>query len=216
MPGVPENVFLDQVRKALQDRGTPVELPSVASTRLVDDTGPLADLFAERVQQSGMHIRQVNTPEEARNRISRLIQSLDAKSVWLAAPTSPVHDLLEHEFKTLNIEMLGSANRDAGFQADLGVTGVDAAIAETGSLVLRTGPASPRLASLAPPIHVAIVCESQIMPDLLDWTHRRPPGPPPAGEVLITGPSKTGDIELTLVTGVHGPKAVHVLLLRNH
>ncbi len=216
MAGTSEKDFLENVRKALGDHENTIELPSVESARVVDDSTDLADLFAERVVQSGMKIRKVNTPEEARNRISRLVQSIEAKSVWLALPTSPAHELLEAEFRHMGITLVATEDRDAGFQADLGITGVDGAIAETGSLVIRSGPDDPRLASLAPPIHLAIVRESQIMPDLLDWARRRPPGPPPAGEVLITGPSKTGDIELTLVTGVHGPKDVHVILLRNH
>ena len=74
----------------------------------------------------------------------------------------------------------------------------------------------PRSLSLLPPLHIAVAHQSQILPDLFDlfetplWTER---GGLPSCLSLITGPSKTGDIELRLVTGVHGPGEVHVILI---
>jgi L-lactate dehydrogenase complex protein LldG len=73
------------------------------------------------------------------------------------------------------------------------------------------------MASLVPPVHVAIVEEVQILPDLFDlFQGLRLAGVPtlPTNLTLITGPSKTGDIELQLTTGVHGPKHWHVIVIR--
>ena len=86
------------------------------------------------------------------------------------------------------------------------------AIAESGSVVCQTGPATRRVASLIPPMHVAVVGRSQIVPDLCDFFDGLQP-PLPSNINLITGPSKTADIEGTLVTGVHGPGDVHVLVV---
>jgi L-lactate dehydrogenase complex protein LldG len=100
------------------------------------------------------------------------------------------------------------------FAADVGITGVDFLIAETGSLVMRSSPGQPRSISLLPPVHIALAERRQIVPDLFDLFHEL--GNPPALPsclTLITGPSKTGDIELRLVTGVHGPGTVHVLMV---
>ncbi len=96
----------------------------------------------------------------------------------------------------------------------MGITGVDYLVAETGSVVLASRPGQPRSLSLLPPVHVAVAGRSQVLPDLFDlfegrWSKEELP----SGLSIITGPSKTGDIELRLVTGVHGPGAIHVVLV---
>jgi L-lactate dehydrogenase complex protein LldG len=107
-----------------------------------------------------------------------------------------------------------AASAESRFAADVGVSGVDHLVAETGSVVLASRPDQPRSLSLLPPIHLAVAHRGQLLPDLFDLLHpaRWPDGLPSCLSV-ITGPSKTGDIELRLVTGVHGPGEVHVLLL---
>jgi len=104
--------------------------------------------------------------------------------------------------------------------APVGITGVDAAIAESGTLVLAGGPGRGRLASLLTPIHVAVVRESQIVRGLGDALAQL--GSRYGDSMLIdrshvtfvTGPSRTADIELTLTLGVHGPREVHVVIVR--
>jgi L-lactate dehydrogenase complex protein LldG len=101
--------------------------------------------------------------------------------------------------------------------ADIGITSVTHAIAETGSLVMMAEPGHERLASLLPPVHVAIVERSQILPDLFDLfaeLQRAGYDSLPSNLVFITGPSKTGDVEFTLTTGVHGPGKWHVIVVR--
>jgi L-lactate utilization protein LutC len=109
------------------------------------------------------------------------------------------------------------ARRTKLFACDLGITSATWAIAETGTLVMAARPGRERLASLLPPRHVAIIEASQILPDLFDFFAAA------ANEGLehlasnvtfITGPSKTGDLELRLVTGVHGPGEWHVIIVR--
>ena len=101
--------------------------------------------------------------------------------------------------------------RDVLFAADIGISGVDHLIAETGSLAMLTQTDEPRSLSLLPPIHIVIADHSQILPDLFDlFASLREM---PSCLSIITGPSKTGDIELRLVTGVHGPGEVHVVLI---
>jgi L-lactate utilization protein LutC len=113
----------------------------------------------------------------------------------------------------VRVSDLPDANRrEQFFAADLGLTGVDYLVAETGSVALFSRPDQPRSASLLPPIHVAVAHRGQILPDLFDLFQPRPEGLP-ACLSLITGPSKTGDIELRLVTGVHGPGEIHVIVV---
>jgi L-lactate utilization protein LutC len=114
---------------------------------------------------------------------------------------------------TLASELLAPDGRDRFFAADIAVTGVDFLIADTGSIVMLARPEQPRFASLLPPVHVAIAERGQLLPDLFDLFDRIDPKLAASCISLITGPSKTGDIELKLVTGVHGPGEVHVVLL---
>jgi len=103
----------------------------------------------------------------------------------------------------------------AAFAADLGITSVDWAVAETGTLALCSWPGQGRVVSLLPPNYLAILEPAQIVPDLFDLFERleEQKHKLPSNVVLVTGPSKTGDIELKLTTGVHGPGNVHVLVV---
>jgi L-lactate dehydrogenase complex protein LldG len=103
----------------------------------------------------------------------------------------------------------------AAFAADLGITSADWAVAETGTLALSSHPGQGRVVSLLPKTNLAIIEPSQIVPDLFDLfasleEHKHNL---PSNLALVTGPSKTGDIELKLTTGVHGPGDVHVLVV---
>jgi L-lactate dehydrogenase complex protein LldG len=97
----------------------------------------------------------------------------------------------------------------------VGLTGADAGLAETGSLVLASGPGRGRLASLLAPVHVAVLRRDRILYSLPDLFRRRPDlaAMPGSNLVCITGPSRTADIEQTLSRGVHGPREVHVVLV---
>ncbi|MFO7693406.1 MAG: lactate utilization protein, partial [Vicinamibacterales bacterium] len=94
----------------------------------------------------------------------------------------------------------------------LGVTGAFAALADTGGLVLVSGPGRGRLSSLLPPVHVAVVEARRLRPSLAALLAEEP-GLLDAGSnvVVVAGPSRTADIEMTLTHGVHGPKHVHVI-----
>jgi L-lactate dehydrogenase complex protein LldG len=100
--------------------------------------------------------------------------------------------------------------------ADIGVglTGTYGAIAESASVVVASGPGRSRLASLLPPVHVAIVRRRSVFPTLPDFLRHEPQiAEQGSNLVLISGPSRTADIEMTLTRGVHGPGEVHAVLL---
>jgi L-lactate dehydrogenase complex protein LldG len=110
-----------------------------------------------------------------------------------------------------------ASQRERMLAADIGITSASFAIAETGSLVMISRPGQERLASLLPPVHIAVVERSQILPDLIDLfaeLKRAGYDSLPSNVALINGPSKTGDIEMTLTTGVHGPGKWHVIVVR--
>jgi L-lactate dehydrogenase complex protein LldG len=111
-------------------------------------------------------------------------------------------------------------HREAAALADIGVTGVDWALAETGTLVLVSGRGRPRSTSLLPATHVAVFDRGCLLESLeqvgtmLEALHADP-ARSMSGAVInfITGPSRTADIELTLTRGVHGPKEVHAIFV---
>ncbi len=99
-------------------------------------------------------------------------------------------------------------------EIDASVTGCKAAIAETGSLVLWPDNIEPRLMSLVPPVHIVLLDAENIFSSLADiinqqnWQNKLP-----SNALLISGPSKTADIEQTLAYGIHGPKKLVVIIL---
>lgn len=113
------------------------------------------------------------------------------------------------------------AYREACFSAQVGITGVDWALAETGSLVVTSQTEGSQLASLAPPVHVALYRRSQLVASLDDVLERLPLGQNPedaaAGRsvVFVTGVSRTADIEQILIRGVHGPRELHAILVED-
>jgi len=111
----------------------------------------------------------------------------------------------------------GSANgdspRDLQAAAEVGVTGCEAVIAETGTLVMLSGAGKPRAASLLPPVHVCIVRRAEMFMTMGEFFTKRPATIATAACcTFITGPSRTADIELTLTVGVHGPRKVVVVI----
>jgi L-lactate dehydrogenase complex protein LldG len=106
--------------------------------------------------------------------------------------------------------------RDASVR--VGITGVDAALAATGSIVLATGQGKHRLTSLLPPIHIAVVRQKQVIADLETWVAmQRAQGSDAfrqsASTVIISGPSRTADIAMQLTIGMHGPREHHIILV---
>jgi L-lactate utilization protein LutC len=116
-----------------------------------------------------------------------------------------------------NIELVSQSGSGFAslYECDAGVTDARAGIAETGSLVCVAGPGRGRGLSLVPPVHIAVLWASDLVADLIDvWAPRGPIGiAASSSTVLITGPSKTADIEGVLITGVHGPREVHIVLI---
>lgn len=98
--------------------------------------------------------------------------------------------------------------------SDFGVTSADYALADTGSLVMLSSPQEARMISLLPPAHIAVVPCDRILTGLDELLSILPrPAEQTSSMVLITGPSRTADIEQILVRGVHGPGVIHVVVV---
>lgn len=110
----------------------------------------------------------------------------------------------------LAVEARGARDRDL-----VGITGCFCAIAETGTLMLASGPESPASVSLLPETHIALVPVSRIVAGMEEAfaLARAELGALPRAVNFISGPSRTGDIEQTIVLGAHGPYRVHLILV---
>jgi L-lactate dehydrogenase complex protein LldG len=106
------------------------------------------------------------------------------------------------------------ALRQACATAAAGITCAHYALADTGTLVMLASPEEARLISLLPPSHIAVVPQARIITGLDELFSLVPqPGELTSSMVLITGPSRTADIEQILVRGVHGPGEIHIVVV---
>jgi L-lactate dehydrogenase complex protein LldG len=134
---------------------------------------------------------------------------------------------LADAIRAAQIEIIHPETRDtfraetlaAAEAADVSLTGVDAAIAATGSLIVTSAPGKGRIPTVLAPVHIAVVRAEQLLPCLEDWVARlRGEGLQTirdhANFCVISGPSRTGDIEMELILGVHGPGRVQVVLVK--
>lgn len=226
-PGVERATFIARVSAKLGRQsvaapgaGPPAVDPSLA--RLVGATGDLIETFTTSATAAGMIVHST-VAAASDGSVLRLLADLGARHVAvadakllagiagaLAAGREPVPDMKL-------IAWQDGPGVEPLYSCDAGVTDVQAAIAETGSLVCWSGQGRGRGLSLVPPVHVALVRRSEVIADLVDYW----PGPAasaqplPSSLVLITGPSKTADIEGILITGVHGPREVHIVLIED-
>jgi len=213
-----ENDVLTKVRRALgrpdgvKEAPIPPELPEHI-VRLVQSEIGLAELFARRAEENKMHVEGVRV-EELGGKVREYLRGEGCKRI--AVPKS---GFLERLNLVRGLAALGFEVRtwdqmtlDELYDYDCGVTDVYAAVAETGSLVIKSSPEHGRALSLVPAVHVAIVEPKNLVADLVDFFEKL--GRDGGGTTIITGPSKTADIEMDLVVGVHGPGKVQIFLLR--
>jgi len=164
----------------------------------VEDRGQLWDLLGSIVEEHG--VRNALMWDHPLLEKLKVAQFLDEKGVRRVDTSDPERFRME------------------AAKADVGITAAEALIEESGAIVVRAAREMPRAASLLPPIHVAIISSAQristiwdIVPLWRSWLEKE--GRLPSAVHFITGPSRTADIELTLVLGAHGPKVLHVVAL---
>ncbi len=107
-------------------------------------------------------------------------------------------------------------SRESCASAEFGISSADFALADTGSLVFLSESKESRLISLLPPRHIAVISRDRILSGLDELFDRLPhPATSSSSMVIVTGPSRTADIEMRLVRGVHGPGDVTVIIVNN-
>ncbi len=204
---------LHKVRTAL-GRGAAQPAPPPPEVRLripdVDIETRIAS-FRSRLEALAGRTYRVETPAAARDTVAELIEGRTA-----VASNAPY--LAECGITGLANVRSGILDRDelraACAAADIGITSADYALADTGTLVMIASPREARLVSLLPPAHLAVIPRERLLTGLDELFTLLPlPAEQTSSMVLITGPSRTADIEQILVRGVHGPGQIGVVIV---
>ena len=234
---MPERIaFLNHIRAAVAD-ATTERLPLDTLLAPADD-GPLLAALAGRTQNQRMKLLQqliahaaplnlqvstcASLPEAA-GRIAAIALASEPEFSGQKALILHEHRLLQTlaldtltELEDIPQHWTSRANprvRAHTLAASIGVTVADWGIAESATIVQLTRPGRPRSTSLVPSIHIALLPLSRLVADLAEAFALIRREPEHASMVLISGPSKTADIEACMVLGAHGPRAMHLLVL---
>ena len=221
--GTAREAVLGQVRKALgrsapDDARRAAALATIAAHRQGPRPALPADLvarFMERATDMASTVERVAALADVPRAVARYVDALDLPPA-LAAQKShegvcwPAFAALDWSSTGLHVEPRPTRGGDR-----LGITGCFCAIAETGTLVMASGTQTPSATFLLPDTHVAIVLADQVVPGMEEAFARvrGEQGALPRAVNLVSGPSRTGDIEQTIVLGAHGPFRVHILLV---
>lgn len=225
----PREAFLERVRQAVAQGNRPGVAAPLGERGRIGYQGAGEDLvarFCTELTAAGGQPLVAPTSAAVWHTIREIIERHGARKIAIGAGGMIERLDIAARLQALGLEIIATDSlgadrfRESMFAADLGISNVAYLIAETGSIVAATAPHEPRSLSLLPPVHIALAHRDQLLPDLFDLFDlyspvadlSRPATPPPSCMTLITGPSKTGDIELKLVTGVHGPGEVHVIV----
>lgn len=196
----------EEILRQLQAASFEAPLPNViASHALASEAKRFAgtlDRFIDRAGAVGVEVIRAE-PATLAGLIAHYASSVGVRSavIWEDELLEPVPAALQ---------AAGISVTDRPEQAEAGITTADFAIAETGTLVLAASEGRPRATSLVPPRHIAVLPAQRITDTLFDLIPHL--GVLPSALTFITGPSRTADIELTPVRGVHGPVAVTVFI----
>ena len=236
--------FLERVRGAL-GRAEPIthtpDHPSLKTSMLRQEEKvrtiqakaaarrqPNVERLAETAAAASWHVHRASTSEMAAETVAEIVHRLGARLVVRSAEALfqrvEVDAALRRHGLTSTVLASGLSRRRSdlkaiAFEADVGITGVSYAIAETASCVVTPRKGVARLASLAPPVLVLIIEAEQVLETLDDFfalmrlEYQQGRGRSPNYYNFISGPSRTADIEQTLTIGVHGPGEVHMVLV---
>ena len=206
----------DQILAALRQQTRAADHPAPWQSRRQFDA--LAERFTSSFTAAHGEVHRAASLDEALEALGAVLAGLDAQQV--AVNAEPPLDGIDLAGRWPQIQWRVAGQADDGqlrafcAAADAGVTGVEAALAETGSIVVSSGPGRSRLVPLLPPVHIALVPTSKLTTDLFTWAAARG-GAMPSALTLISGPSKTADIEQTMAIGVHGPKRLIAILYQD-
>ncbi|HET9700010.1 MAG TPA: lactate utilization protein C [Burkholderiales bacterium] len=208
--------IIARIRAAQGPRGEPSKAVRAAAELYISahpqgprprsDWDPLVR-FRERAISLSSSVETVASPSEAPEAVAR----------YLAANALPLQAVCWPEIAGLGWGAAGVAVESRPARGDdlVGITGAFCAIAETGTLMLLSGPQTPAATSLLPETHIAVLSAGRILRGMEDaWALARGErGQLPRAVNFVSGPSRTADIEQTINLGAHGPYRVHIVIV---
>ncbi len=203
--------ILNRIQRPIIDAArTPIApIPPSAHVRSRQPGTPTEEivLLLDTIRDLGGKTRRMTSPQEFDAALFELVHDEHIKKATLWETEDLRGFGIASNLQRLGVELVPAhADKREIAGCDIGITGVDAALAESGTLVLASSPTKPPMTSLLPRIHLAIFRPSVLRPDirelLTDFSSQ-------AHFVFISGPSRTADIEKVLALGVHGPKELH-------
>ena len=210
--------ILGRIRKA-QGRGasrpSQAEQEALQTYLRAHPRGPMPEIggdlvvrFRTKAESMQSTTEEVAREAEAPQAVARYLRS---NGLPLSGCVWPLLSRLDWKGAGLAMEPRAARGEDL-----VGVTGAFAGLAETGTLMLVSGPATPASVSLLPETHIAIVAAGRVVSHMEPaWDLARAElGQLPRAVTFISGPSRTGDIEQQIVMGAHGPYRVHIILVR--
>ncbi len=180
----------------------------------------MVEQFIAEANKVGASAERVPSLEQARNRIVELARQHQVRAVVRAESPLLEEMLVDASLAAQGMEVLLATEiepfSERAQSAGLGLTDADFGLADTGTLVLVSSPRQPRAVSLLPPMHIAVLPVGRLVADLAHLfavLNLKEASAASSAITFITGPSRTADIEQTLVIGAHGPARVHILLV---
>jgi L-lactate dehydrogenase complex protein LldG len=167
------------------------------------------DLFVAMAQEVDATVARIASPDEVPEAVARYLAGENLPAALVMAPDPALDAMPWGERPLLQIRRGRAQAEDA-----VGLTPCFAAIAETGTLMLVSGPQTPTTLNFLPDTHIVIARADQILATYEDgWDRLRAQGALPRTVNFITGPSRTGDIEQRIQLGAHGPRRLHIVLI---
>ena len=216
--------FLEAIRHRIRiTQYKPTHAPDIAWTSKGEprEKEPIEDpptRFLEELEAVGGHGKRVESLEEAREYVlalawekgAKLLIRWDEEELERLGVDGPLEEAGVEVVVWRDLEDF----REVAARADVGLSTAEWAIAETGSLVLTSGPGRGRTVTLLPPTYVAVLAAEKVLSTVPEAIGRYAEGGEvPSNICFHTGPSRSGDIEMSLTIGVHGPGDVHVVLV---
>ena len=207
--------MLGKVRAALQRtaHSSVAAIPATAriAPRVAGDVEGELALFFSEVEKLGGKTQRLENKADLDAALRELVTAESIKKATVGQTAELKQWGVEEALRSIEVEIVSPyASNRAVAECDLGVTGADFALPETGTLGLRSSIEQPRTVSLLPRVHLALIRPTCLRADLHQvFDEAKNDG----YFVFVTGPSRTADIELTVTVGVHGPKTLCVFLL---
>jgi len=199
----------DAEKAELEDR-IAARSRGVRPSRVDLDSDGLADLFVDYAKGVDMSVDRVASMEDVPDRVADYLARENLPANLRAAPDPSLDGIPWEKRPTLTITRGKTDGAD-----EVGLTGAFAGVAETGTLIMRSGPEHPTTLNFLPDSHLVVIRKSQIVGSYEDAWDKIRDGEMPRTVNFIAGPSRTGDIEQTIFMGAHGPRRMHIMLVED-